>query len=122
MRHGRSTPAPTKAQLHRFDLIKQIGCLACWIKLKTRVPSEVHHLTVGGRHGQKRRGHDFTIGLCQWHHRGVVPYIGAEEALELSLGPSYAKHPTRFRHVFGTDEELLEFQADAIAIAEIEAA
>ena len=116
MRQGGSTGVPTTAQAHRFELIKEVGCICCWTKGLARVPAEIHHLTVGGRHGQKRRGHDYTIGLCPWHHRGVLPYIGAQVAL--GLGPSYALEPRRFREEFGSDDELLEFQNQAIAIAE----
>lgn len=116
MKKGRSTGAPTAAQAHRFALIKEIGCICCWIKGVPRVPADIHHLTIGGKHGQKRRGHDDTIGLCQWHHRGVLPYLGAQ--LAAGLGPSYALEPRKFREQFGTDDQLLEFQNQAIAIAE----
>lgn len=115
MKTGRSTSAPTIAQAHRFALIKEIGCICCWIKGVPNVPAEIHHLTIGGKHGQKRRGHDCTIGLCQWHHRGVLPYIGAQ--LAAGLGPSYALEPRRFREEFGTDDLLLDFQNQAIAMA-----
>jgi len=116
MKQGRSTTTPTAAQAHRFALIKEIGCICCWIKGVPRVPAEIHHLTVGGKHGQKRRGHDYTIGLCQWHHRGVKPYPGCQ--LSFGLGPSYADEPRRFRADFGSDDELLDFQNQVIEIAE----
>jgi len=115
MKCGRSTNAPTAVHEGRFMLIKEIGCICCWIKGVPRVPAEIHHLTVGGKHGQKRRGHDYTIGLCQWHHRGVLPYIGAQ--LAAGLGPSYALEPRRFREEFGTDDQLLDFQNQALAFA-----
>lgn len=116
MKQGRSTSTPTQGQAARFEQIKRIGCICCWIKGVEHVPAEIHHLTIGGKHGQKRRGHDYTIGLCQWHHRGVLPYAGAQ--LAAGLGPSYALEPRRFREAFGSDDQLLEFQNQAIEIAE----
>lgn len=112
MKRGRSTNAPTKAQQERFYLIQEIGCIACLMRSMKRA-AEVHHLTVGGRHGQKRRGHDFTIGLCSWHHRGVNAY-GNQNLGESTYGPSYALRPRLFREVFGNDDFLLGYQDELI--------
>lgn len=113
MRTGRSTGKPTTAQVARFEAIHRTGCVAC--RKRGQVShAEIHHLTTGGLHGQKRRGHDHTIGLCEWHHRGV----GVRAELEPRLGPSYARDPRRFRETFGRDEELLAYQNDLIASME----
>lgn len=109
MRRGRSTGAPTAAQLSRWWLIKERGCVACWLHSNVHRFPEIHHLTIGGKHGQKRRGHDFTIGLCAWHHRGVSPFGNPELGLA-AFGPSLHHHARAFRAAFGTDAELLEFQ------------
>lgn len=114
MKRGRSTGTPTKAQALRFDAIKDVGCIACRLRGMRSVPCEIHHLTVGGRHGQKRRGHDFTVGLCSWHHRGVTAY-GNPALAEKVYGPSYALEPRRFREVFGNDDVLMAYQKDLIA-------
>ena len=110
MRQGRSTGAPTKEQQARFDAIKAIGCIVCRMRGMHSVPCEIHHLTVGGKHGQKRRGHDFTIGLCGYHHRGL-PLWHIER---FDAGPSYALEPRRFREVFGQDDALLAYQDELI--------
>lgn len=110
MKRGRSTGNPTKAQQARFDAIKEHGCIACRIRGMHAVPCEIHHLTIGGKHGQKRRGHDFTIGLCGHHHRGL-PLWHAET---FDAGPSYALEPRRFREVFGHDDALLAYQNELI--------
>lgn len=112
MKRGRSTGTPTKAQQERFYLLQEIGCIACLSKGITRA-AEIHHLTVGGRHGQKRRGHGFTIGLCSWHHRGVNAY-GSQKLGESTYGPSYALQPRLFREVFGNDDFLLGYQDELI--------
>ena len=104
MKRGRSTGAPTKPQQARFDAIQQIGCLCCHAQGLGWSPAEVHHLTIGGRHGQKRRGHDYTVGLCATHHRGVwVPWID-------KCRPLYSEQPRAFRERFGDDDALLAEQ------------
>lgn len=105
MRRGRSTGTPTAAQRARFDAIRDSGCIACRMLGLPWMPCHVHHLTVGGRHGQKRRGHDYTIGLCPYHHVGEDAHRWA-----LELGPSYAREPRAFRERFGDDEALLAYQ------------
>lgn len=114
MKRGRSTRNKTKAQLARLDAIKDIGCIVAYslgIRFGEKpVPAEEHHLTVGGKHGQKRRGHDFTIGLNPWSHRGE-PFGGMSAArCEELFGPSYARQPRKFRQEVGSDDYLLDLQ------------
>lgn len=114
MRRGRSTGNPTKAQRARFDDIHAIGCIVAKMRGLRRVPCEVHHLTIGGKHGQKRRGHDFTIGLNPWSHRGE-PFGGmTADECERKFGPSYARQPRRFRQEIGNDDFLLGYQDECI--------
>ena len=107
-------PAPTKAEAKRMDLIPEAGCLACWQVLHLVVLCEVHHLTVGGKHGAPRLGHAFTVGLCCWHHRGEA--AGGIVASRLMLGPSYAREPFAFRERFGRDDRLLVLQAERLDV------
>lgn len=107
MKRGRSTGNPTRAQQARFDAIRECGCIACDMRGLSRF-AEVHHLTIGGRHGQKRRGHDFTVGLCPWHHRGDNSFHDLNP--EAIYGPSYALRPKAFRDTFGQDDHLLAYQ------------
>lgn len=107
MKQGRSTGTPTKSQKARFNAIKEVGCIVCRLMFRGWVPCHIHHLTVGGKHGQKRRGHDFTIGLCPWHHVGV-------DGNAKNDGPSYALSPRAFRHEYGQDDVLLARQNEAI--------
>lgn len=106
MSFGTSLPNPTKAEALRHDLIREGGCICCWIYAELHTPCEVHHLTVGGKHGAPRRGHAFTLGICVWHHRGV-----GSTSLIASVGPSYHHTPRKFREVFGNDDELMIVQA-----------
>lgn len=119
LKQGRSTGKPTADQVRRFLHIRLIGCLAC-LKNGQRPPvPEVHHLAVTGRHGHKRRGHDFTIGLCGWHHQGVPPMGMNERSALANCGPSYKLHARAFREHYGQDDSLLELQNQLIALREV---
>ncbi len=116
MKTGRSTGKPTAAQQRRFDAIKSehVGCLVAHILGIGWLPAGIHHFTIGGHHGQKRRGHDFTIGLNDWSHQGY-PLTGWTAAeCERVLGPSFAKTPNAFRERFGSDDELLAMQNEIL--------
>lgn len=114
MKRGRSTGMPTAAQERRFESIREHGCIVARIRDLGFIPAEIHHLTIGGKHGAKRRGHDATIGLNSWSHRGV-PLDGWTIAdCEARLGPSYARQPRAFRQEFGGDERLLQYQNDLL--------
>lgn len=100
------TPA---ARDRRFGRIREIGCLACR-QLGWYGAPDVHHLNLGEHAGQVRRGDEYTIGLCPWHHRGIGKFV--------DIGPSLAKEPVKFRQRFGSDDELLAKQNELIAEAE----
>jgi hypothetical protein len=108
-------PAPTKAEKLRMDLIVEGGCVCCLQFAGLVCLCEVHHLTVGGKHGAPRLGHAHTVGLCVWHHRGN-PYPWPEATMAGLVGPSYAREPSEFRRVFGGDEGLLRLQSARLAV------
>lgn len=125
LKQGRSTGTPTKAEAERMAKIPHLGCIACFIELKRnsanlhaffgqQTACEVHHLNVGGKHGQKRRGHRYTIGLCSWHHRGESTISTIHERVREILGPSFLHHARAFRERYGSDDELLELQDDLL--------
>lgn len=101
--------------------IREIGCLATWLRFKEFSPCEKHHLLTTGRHGTgKRRGEQATIGLSTYYHRGynysgLQPKFTRAEAFDY-FGPSYADNARLFRQVFGDDEFLLAEQNRLIAI------
>lgn len=81
---SRSLPPPTAEQKRRWELIRKSGCLCCrMMNLGFRWP-EIHHI----KSGNLRMGHDFTIGLCAWHHQGhkVVPSARGDE-VGVNVGP-----------------------------------
>lgn len=109
MKH--STGRPTKADRERFDALLRIGCLACLQRVQQYCIPEIHHLLSGNR----RRGHQYTIPLCSYHHRRVpIGPMGLHEHRNL-LGPSLAEEPRAFRQEFGDDETLLATANELIA-------
>jgi hypothetical protein len=99
-----------KAEADRMRRIKLLGvCMACRQRGLETEMVEIHHLNLDGKAGQKRRGHRFTIGLCSWHHRGVVPQGWARRDIEIELGPPLTDS-RKFRFWFGSDNELLATQ------------
>lgn len=99
----------------RFTLIYATGCIACLLMGRTYTPCQIHHLNIGGRAGQKRRGDEFTIGLCPYHHQGhMPPGIGIGQMIAI-FGPSLARASKAFRRKFGNDDFLLKKQNELIA-------
>lgn len=100
----------------RAESLHMVGCICCRLNhdlglLPSGLHVELHHLNGGGHHGQKRRGDDFTIPLCVWHHRGQ----GVTKAMTAAHGPSWAKGSKPFRAMYGTDDELLALVNSLIA-------
>jgi len=97
------TKPPTKAQARRLGIItREIGCVACRLKVDEYRAAQAHHIIEGG----KRLGHDETIPLCPWHHVGkddIAPSVALAR-----LGPSLALDKPRFVAQFGSEKELLE--------------
>jgi hypothetical protein len=120
-RTAHSTKPPSSADQARFEILRRIGCTACYINRMTGLASaqlahrnlEIHHLLSGGR----RIGHEATVCLCHYHHQGkrlpFVEYGYREQALV--FGPSLEREPRRFREVYGADQELLNFQNKLLA-------
>lgn len=104
MRH--STGRPTKDERARMDAIKDGPCLCCRMRGWPSLYPDIHHLL----YGNKRRGHLFSIGLCPWHHRGVVPYGFDRQTMHDRYGPSLAHGSKPFHAEFGSDDELLALQ------------
>jgi hypothetical protein len=105
-------PKPTPEQLRRWDLIRAKGCICCGMQGWQR-EAEIHHL----KSGNLRLGHDFTIGLCKWHHRGEPigrNALGDEIGSIHIAGPSLAEGAKTFHWEYGQDDYLLKYQNELI--------
>lgn len=95
-----------------MDAIRALGCLCCRIEGRyTGLASEIHHLLDCGR----RRGHLFTICLCSWHHRGIVPYGHTERSAIEKFGPAVSHGTKLFRASHGNDDLLLDIQMKLVS-------
>lgn len=113
---GRSKAATT-AQVLQFDDLFHIGCIACRLAGVGWVPPEQDHRNKCDLAGMKRTdgGHDDTLPLCQWHHRGIrFEGYGSEAAHIRVFGPSKHLHKKRFIERFGTIAELYVIRDDLL--------
>ena len=109
---GRSKPA-TKAEKERLGRLHELPCLCCQMRgVDQPNCTTAHHLLSGGR----RRGHRYTVNLCEWHHyaRPVVITRSSveghtDEWMTEKYGPSLLLGSKAFHAQFGTDDELLEY-------------
>jgi hypothetical protein len=95
-----------KADSSRMQLIKESGCIATLLAAGKSQAPDVHHLLSCGR----RKGHQFTIGLSPWHHRGVQLDGFSRQEMMGIYGPSYAHSRRGFQAFFGRDDLLLKIQ------------
>jgi hypothetical protein len=95
-----------KKDQERFAKLLEHGCVCCKQLGFYNVP-EIHHILSGGR----RMGHEYTIPLSPWHHRGV----SADAAVSRRLfGPSLAHGSKPFTKFWGSELELLRRVNEAI--------
>lgn len=100
-----STRKPRIADIERFAKLRALGCVVSKIYFNRWEPAEIHHLV----EGRKRLGHQFTIPLSPWFHRGVPPRFDMRpsEATK-EIGPSLALSKREFVARFMTERQLLE--------------
>lgn len=94
----RAIGSPTKTQQAKQDAQRAQGCAACLLR-KNRVQpgaTEIHHRTIGDLHGNKQLGHDETVALCAWHHRGALLAGHTVVTMREAYGPSLAHHKRDF--------------------------
>ena len=112
----RAIPKPTPDQQSRQDKCRAAGCIACkqdgtyFIAWAAQIHPEIHHLTVSGR----QIGQDATVCLCSWHHRGICVPNARTSEMERLYGPSLAKGSKTFHARYGSNDELLAYQAKVI--------
>ena len=95
-----------KADTKRLDIIHRMPCMACVQEGCNILPVEAHHIVDMG-YRKHSGGHQATIPLCEWHHRGN-PRLGfsASHMAEM-YGPSMARSKRKFVARYGTERQLL---------------
>lgn len=97
----------TKAEKGWLDAITRYGCICCRLDGYDFTPAVPHHLLSGG----KRRGHLFTIPLCDPGHHQNPPKDSGK----------IARHPTkaRFEAAYGCEADLLTLTRNAVGAREV---
>jgi len=101
------TEKPTAEQQVRLKRIASLPCICCQREgIKQPNRTEVHHVI---SHGYRKHsgGHDSTIGLCVWHHRGLCLDDKTSSEMLFDYGPSLALYKRQFVKTYGTERELL---------------
>lgn len=93
----------TASNIARFRKLSDLGCYCC-AKMGWYAPPDIHHILSGGR----RKGHDATIPLCAWHHRGHCEMGWNKARMRLRFGPSLADGSKPFHAHWGTQLEILD--------------
>jgi hypothetical protein len=104
----------TVADIDRFGELYRLGCVVSrLIDLDRWEPADIHHLV----EGQRRLGHQSTIPLSPWFHRGVPSRFDMRpsEATK-ALGPSLAINKRAFVEQFGTERQLLELTNELLGL------
>jgi hypothetical protein len=107
----------TVADTDRFDALRALGCIVSRIFFGRWEPADIHHLV----EGRKRLGHQYTIPLSPWFHRGVPPRWDmrpSEVEAHKDFGPSLARSKRSFVARFGTERELLAHTNTLLKIQE----
>ena len=82
-------------------------CLACEQEhIAQPWRTEIHHIVDRGSR-KHSGGHDATIPLCSWHHRGDCRTGFTARDMETGYGPSLARNKRGFVAKYGTERELL---------------
>ena len=98
----------TKADQKRLDIIHRLPCLAC-VQDGSVQPSatEAHHIVDKG-YRKHSGGHQSTLPLCKYHHRGETPLGFTVDEMHFTHGPSMFHHGKEFKQRYGTQRELLD--------------
>lgn len=103
-----STKKPTQAQAWRLEQLAGMRCIACVIEgCEQPSRTEIHHLVDKGTRALSG-GHDSTLPICGWHHRGEPKAGYSSELMRGYYGPSLALHKRDFVSVYGNERDLLE--------------
>ena len=100
---GKTKPIRPHDALRMDTIARHCGCLPCLIAGISDVHTTIEHATEHGRRVGDEEQHQWTIGLCRWHHFGEM----TGTAVASHLGPSLAWGRKEFEDWFGDELEVL---------------
>ena len=96
-----------KSDRQRLDDLHNVPCVCCVsMKMPQPFPTEAHHIVDKG-YRKHSGGHQSTLPLDAWHHRGMCLDGMTSKQMEAKYGPSLALNKRLFIVVFGSERELL---------------
>jgi hypothetical protein len=102
------TPKVRKSDRDRFETIRlHCGCLPCMLMGHLDVHTTIEHVTEHGRRIDGENQHQWTIGLCMWHHFGHTPNHTTRQQMSGEVGPSLIWGRKNFEDHFGGELEVL---------------
>jgi len=102
------TPRARKNDRQRMETIaKHCGCLPCLLLGHLDVLTTVEHVTDGGRRVGKEEQHQWTIGLCPFHHFGTCRPGWSRQQMSGEYGPPLPWGRHNFEDYFGDEVEIL---------------
>lgn len=106
----------TKADIRRYDALQRYGCAACRIEGLPLGPVDIHHLVDMGNR-ELSGGNSASIGLCVYHHRGILPQGYTVETAAAKFGPSLRHQSKAFHERYGSDRSMLARVNEEIGVA-----
>jgi len=102
------TPRARKNDKQRMEIIvKHCGCLPCLLMGYLDVHTSIEHVTERGRRVGGDEQHQWTIGLCTWHHFGHTPNHVTRQTISGQRGPSLTWGRKTFEEHFGDEVHVL---------------
>jgi hypothetical protein len=96
----------SKSDIRRYDKLREYGCVCCRVEGLPVGPVDIHHLVDKGNR-ELSGGNAASIGLCGWHHRGLVPAGHTIASATLAFGPSLRHTSRLFHKIYGNERAML---------------
>lgn len=100
---GKTAPIRPHDALRMQRIHEYCGCLPCLLSGFLDVLTTIEHVTDRGRRVGLEEQHQWTIGLCRWHHFGEM----TATAIHGETGPSLAFGRKVFERHFGDEVHVL---------------
>ena len=102
------TPRARKLDQQRMDtIVKHCGCLPCLLIGHLDIHTSIEHCTERGRRIGGDEQHQWTIGLCTWHHFGYQHNHWTRTKMAKEYGPSLIWGRVPFEEYFGDEPHVL---------------
>jgi len=104
---GKTKPIRTQDADRMDTIAKFCGCLPCLLMGYKDVHTTIEHVTEHGRRVGDEEQHQWTIGLCAWHHFGQTEPDQTRQRMSGELGPPLPWGRKEFEETFGDEVNVL---------------